>query len=112
MSEGSTNEIRLSLEELEILRHTLGVSAGRKRVDRNHYCAADGDPKLERLVEVGVMKRAHTINDGRDRYYQATDLGMRWAGVDLAAEQRRIAKKARERKRLERQERIDGLNGR
>lgn len=47
---------------------------------RNYYCASDGDADLEALVSAGLMER-HAINEGRDRYYFATQAGLALVGI-------------------------------
>jgi hypothetical protein len=47
----------LSLEQLHILQHALGLDQyGRGRVHRNHFCAGhDDEPICRELVEMGYM---------------------------------------------------------
>lgn len=66
----------------EIIEHSLGLN-WKKEPYRNHYCTADGDPRLEALVTLGLMKHGCTLNDGRDRYYHVTAEGAAHIGKEL-----------------------------
>lgn len=76
---GITREQRAKLE------HALGLDYPDKikngKTWRRYFCAADGDPDMEALVACGLMVRGDTINDGRDRYYLATEAGQRLCGI-------------------------------
>ena len=73
----------LKTEQREDLLHALGVQAPGQRPWRNYYCAEDGAPAMEELVRLGLMRRSHTINDGRDRYYIVTQDGAAAVGERL-----------------------------
>lgn len=69
----------LTDEQLEILRHAVGNDGRRGRQApgwRNHYCAANGSPDMEALVDLGAMRRGAVINDGDARYYHVTEAAM------------------------------------
>lgn len=80
-------EVRL----LEILGHTLGVNVYHaknsklkrdkklpKEFYRNRFCAGENHDDintLKELVLLGYMETGFTINQGKDTFYHATDLG-------------------------------------
>jgi hypothetical protein len=78
---------------LDILWHSLGMSSRNRRralawwLDndnhRNHFCHTVGNTKYEELLEKmvcrGWMVQGQIINDGRDRYYHATEDGIKVA---------------------------------
>ena len=59
----------LSAEERDNIEHAV------KRGVQGCFLTNNGDPLWEGLVERGLAKRRHTINDDRDRYYQPTEAG-------------------------------------
>jgi len=61
------------MDGIQILRHTTGDNAGH----RNYYCANAESMECEALVSAGLMRRGRTVNDGAQRYYIATDEGVR-----------------------------------
>ena len=69
----------------EKLEHALGLDYPHKIKDgvtyRRHFCATDGDQDMEALVACGLMERGGRINEGRDRYYLATEAGQRAVGI-------------------------------
>lgn len=73
----------LSTEQRSKLEHALAVHmVARDGIAwRNHYCAEAGDADMEALVALGLMRRGPTINEGRDRYYHATEAGMALCGI-------------------------------
>jgi hypothetical protein len=86
MSEVST-ELQLRAEDLDVLRHTVGASERKKRDwgYRNHFCCEVGgehEKQFASLAERGLARRGHTINEGRDVYYFATESGCRAAGLN------------------------------
>lgn len=91
-------ETMVTYEELTIMRHTVGIQVGRKRTDRNYFCSTTGDPKMMRLVGLGLMTAGHKINDGRDQYFFVSDDGLALLGLSLRAEKKRARKRERTRK--------------
>lgn len=75
----------ITLAQLEQLEHALGLDYPEKVKDgvtwRSHFCANDGNADMEALVRAGLMERGRTINEGRDRYYYATEAGQRLVGI-------------------------------
>lgn len=69
----------------EKLEHALALDYPHKIRDgltyRNYFCATDGDADMEALVSAGLMRRGGAINEGRDRYYHATEAGMALVGI-------------------------------
>ena len=69
----------LTARQRDILGHALGMNY-RPRVDRNYYCASlrDGAPPAEiaGLVSHALLVPGRAINDGQDRYYYVTDVGI------------------------------------
>jgi hypothetical protein len=67
-------------EQRSILKHALGLEGSFKHRHpyRNYYCAEVGgedDAEITRLVEMGLMRKGPTINDGRDYYAFVTEAG-------------------------------------
>lgn len=76
------NEVKITKEQADKLRHALAAHKAFDGVTfRNHFCAADGDADMEALVAAGLMRRGVTINNGHDRYYHATEVGMTLCGI-------------------------------
>lgn len=77
-------------KQLKKLEHSLGLDYPEKVKDgvtwRKHYCAEDGDADMEALVLAGLMERGHAINEGRDRYFFATEAGQRLVGIRRVGE--------------------------
>ena len=72
----------LPTHDLELLRHALGydgdVSPRHSEGRRNSFCAGVGSVDhraCERLSAAGLMAPGRFINEGRDRYYHATEAG-------------------------------------
>lgn len=71
--------MEIKSEDMEILLHTLGLSAS-KEMYRNHFVAGPGHhdmPKIERLVAAGLMIQGRTPGFARsdDMVFYATDAG-------------------------------------
>ncbi len=67
----------ITADDLDKLRHMLGVSGRSRRGYRNYYCAGPNDvPSMERLRAAGFVEK---VADGR--YYHATLEGGRAVGL-------------------------------
>ncbi len=73
----------LSAEQLDILRHMLGINdryAKFPKPYRNFYCASPGDPEMRELVAAGAVEmysvRAgwYAVHDGYE-WFRCTDAG-------------------------------------
>ena len=75
---------RLAPQQLDILRHSLGLSRG-SRVYRNHFVTGPGSDDFdhcESLVAAGLMvKRAGHPLSGGDPVYHVTDSGKAVVGA-------------------------------
>mgnify|MGYP001570864898 CR=1 FL=1 len=83
MESYSIEALQITDKHREILRHTLGVGRGG---NRNYYCVGVGTPDesiMNTMSEWGLMKRGRTINEGKDRYFYATESGAFTVGVKL-----------------------------
>ena len=69
----------LTAEQLDILRHTIGLRQGRTKVDRNHFVTGEGStdhPICMSLVEAGLMMRIRGGPlSGGDDIFRATEAG-------------------------------------
>ena len=71
---------QITADDLEKLRHMLGVSYGRTKAYRNHYCAGvDAVAGMERLAAAGFVERGEV--SGAFPTYYATLEGARAVGV-------------------------------
>jgi hypothetical protein len=78
MSEKSTGHVATTKAQREILRHSLFGSSRAKKPFRNYFCETVGgehESDIAKLIELGLMKRGHTINGGRDYYVHVTEAG-------------------------------------
>ena len=79
--------MQITDKQKEYLVHMLGMGSHVKSVNkgyRNYYCAGVGTPDeadLTKMSELGLVVRGHTINQGKDVYFFATDLGMDAIGM-------------------------------
>lgn len=67
----------ITTQQRDILLHTLGLNM-RPPHDRNTYCVEVGsedDRDVTALIEMGLMRRGPSLNDGRDYYACATEAG-------------------------------------
>lgn len=62
-------------EHLRVLRHMLGIDRAREPY-RDHYSANAGDPKLEKMRELGLVEFVRPPLSGQPHCtYQTTQLG-------------------------------------
>lgn len=47
-------------EQVDMLRHSLGLDSRHKKPYRNHYCAELDDPDCVKLVELGLFEPIRT----------------------------------------------------
>lgn len=78
-------------QQIDLLHHTLGLSAEQRKPYRNHYVASKGHyamQDLEALEALGLMRRGRTpaFCDQRDIVFIATDTGRALALEQLPAE--------------------------
>ncbi|NOT95439.1 MAG: hypothetical protein HOP00_03915 [Nitrospira sp.] len=72
----------LTVEQLRILRHMLGIDNGRNAVPyRNYYCANPGNPELHELQRLGLV-RLYRVRDGYE-WFTCTDMGISAARASL-----------------------------
>lgn len=69
-------------EEMQILRHSLGLAydGSGQAMYRDYYC--DNVPcsaEMDSLVEKGLMVRGRKINDGQSQYFHVTEAGKKLA---------------------------------
>lgn len=79
-------EISTTKRQRDIIRHSLFGSSDKKKPHRNYYCAnigGDADTEIAKLVELGLMRRGPTINDGKDYYAYVTEAGAAEIDVKL-----------------------------
>lgn len=71
-------EVSTTRTERDIMRHSLFGSGNSKKPYRNYYCVSVGSPDdlvIGHLVDLGLMKYGHVINDGKERYAIVTEAG-------------------------------------
>jgi hypothetical protein len=76
--------IAITQEQRDILRHSLCGSGSRPY--RNCYCVESGcidDRSIQQLINMGLMKRGRTINEGRNYYAHVTDAGAKEIDLEL-----------------------------
>jgi len=75
----------LTVQDMDNLRHMIGVSTQCPRGYRNHFVAGGDDvASMERLREAGLVvknERIHPQLTGGDPCYHATELGARFLGL-------------------------------
>jgi hypothetical protein len=72
----------LMLEDMDNLRHMLGVSEQHPRGYRNYYVAGAADvPSMERLRANGLVIKNDNYKLSKDACYHATPLGARFIGL-------------------------------
>jgi hypothetical protein len=72
----------LNADDLDNLRHMLGVSDRCRRGYRNYFVAgADDVPSMERLVAAGFVVKNHAYRLSSDACYHATTEGARAVGL-------------------------------
>jgi len=82
--------MQITLEQRGYLTHMLGVESNVKKSNwgyRNYYCAEVGgkdERDLMAMAELGLVRRGHTINEGEDVYFFATEIGMDAIGLTVA----------------------------
>lgn len=79
---------------MNVLRHTLGLTRGRREPFRNHFVAGDGHhdiPALEELERYGLMKRCRTPGfcSQDEVVFAATAIGKDFAIASLPPETKR-----------------------
>jgi hypothetical protein len=80
-------KIQCTANMLDCLRHMLGADNKKNRGYRNHFCAnineADGDyAAMTKLETLGLVRAGRTLNEGRDQYFYATELGCKVLGFN------------------------------
>lgn len=77
------DKYNMTPEQREIILHALGSSSTKRPLGwRNYYLAPATDKNLLDLVQCGLMKGGASINQGRDRYFFVTPLGVYSVGED------------------------------
>ena len=90
-----TNDVTGSVRWTELLRHTIGIDSDISLIGtpkRNHFAASVGEAderEFLRMADHGLAEAGRTINDGKMRYFHATDDGIRRVRAD--EEERRKA---------------------
>lgn len=80
-------KITLAPAQRDILQHSLGIQKrGSKWTNpyRNYFCTGPGTsdfPLIMELVNLGLMRESHTINDGKDTIYTVTNEGRELIGA-------------------------------
>lgn len=74
-------------DQIDDIKHALGISGGKTKPYRNHYCTDADDENMCQMVEAGYMKRGRTIPGGLVCFH-VTDLGCEMAGVALPADEK------------------------
>jgi len=73
------NPINCTSEQLDTLRHMLGINDPRQRVPdpyRNYAAVIHGDPHFILLAQAGLVERYRIAQtDGEHDYYRCTDAG-------------------------------------
>lgn len=83
----------------DYLMHMLGYQPplSRNRIgSRNFYCTEVGgkeEAELMEMAEMGLVKRAYTINEGEDVYFFATESGMDAVGLTAEEKSRALIKR-------------------
>jgi hypothetical protein len=73
----------LVVEDMDNLRHMLGVSEEHPRGYRNYFVAGEGDvPSMERLRAHGLVVRNERYRLSDDACYHATETGARFVGLE------------------------------
>jgi hypothetical protein len=105
----------MSLENLTdthlgILTHSLGLQGKIRTSHRNFFCASPGHdcvPLIEELIEMGLMRASHKINDQKDTVYVVTPAGIDVAALKLKAIDLQAKQLADEKRALRRSKRLD-----
>lgn len=72
----------ISVNDMDNLRHMLGVDERHPRGYRNYFVAGEGDiPSMERLRELGLVVKNERYRLSEDCCYHATDKGARFIGL-------------------------------
>lgn len=71
----------ISAEDVDDLRHMLGVSARCPRGYRNYYVAEPGHPGMARLLAAGLVVKNERYQLSADDCYHATLAGARVIGL-------------------------------
>jgi hypothetical protein len=78
--------LNITAEDVDDLRHMLGVSAKSARGYRNYYVAEPGHPGMARLLEAGLVvknERYRLSEDvSEDECYHATLAGAKLVGLE------------------------------
>jgi hypothetical protein len=70
-------------EQVDDIKHALGLTGGRIQPYRNHYCAKGDDENMVRMVAAGLMRRGRTIPGGLVNFH-VTDEGAAAVGASLS----------------------------
>jgi len=74
---------RLTADDMDNLRHMLGVSAKHPRGYRNYFVAGGDDvPSMERLRAHGLVVRNEQYRMSSGPCYHATETGARFLGLE------------------------------
>lgn len=68
---------KLREQEREIIEHSLGLTRSKAEY-RNYFCTHPGAtdwPTIQSLVQLGLMRLTHKINEERDYIFKVTDAG-------------------------------------
>jgi len=69
-------------EEIDDIKHALGLTFGRVQPYRNYYCAEDDDENMSRMVAAGLMQKGRIIPGGL-RNFHVTEAGAAVVGATL-----------------------------
>jgi hypothetical protein len=73
----------IEVEDMDHLRHMLGVSAQHPRGYRNYFVAGAGDvPSMERLRALGLVVKNERYRLSEDSCYHATMKGAQFLGLE------------------------------
>jgi hypothetical protein len=84
--------MEITAEQRSYLTHMLGAESHIRKSNwgyRNYYCAEVGgkdERNLAEMATLGLVRRGHTINEGTDVYFFATEQGM--DAIGLTAKQK------------------------
>jgi hypothetical protein len=74
--------LNISAEDVDDLRHMLGVSERTPRGYRNYYVAEPGHPGMARLLAAGLVEKSERYGLSADECYHATLAGARLIGLE------------------------------
>lgn len=82
-SHATENWAELTINDMDNLRHMLGVSDQHPRGYRNYFVAGGGDVQsMERLRANGLVVKNERHKVSEDACYHATEKGARFIGLD------------------------------